>query len=100
MNEKEIISLQKAGEYEKAFNSVRRIEFDFTGTKDGQKVTGTAYIDNLAFNQNYFYELYGSTYIRPGTAAIAEFEEMHVKSIRIIVSSKTVNVSEIIVIGK
>ena len=94
------LMIYNSREYEKAFNSVRRIEFDFTGTKDGQKVTGTAYIDNLAFNQNYFYELYGSTYIRPGTAAIAEFEEMHVKSIRIIVSSKTVNVSEIVVIGK
>ena len=94
------LMIYNSREYEKAFTSVRRIEFDFTGTKDGQKVTGTAYIDNLAFNQEYFYDLYGTTYIRPGTAAIAEFEEMHVKSIRIIVSSKTVNVSEIVVIGR
>ena len=67
--------------------------------KEGSQ-PGTAYIDNLAFNQEYFYELYGSTYIRPGTAAIAEFDELHVKTIRIIVSSETVNVSEIVVIGK
>ena len=94
------IMIYNSREYEKAFTSVRIIEFDFTGTKDGQKVTGTAYIDDLAFNQEYFYELYGATYIRPGTAAIAEFDELYVKTIRIIVSSQTVNVSEIVVIGK
>ena len=58
------------------------------------------HIDNLAFNQEYFYELYGATYIRHGTAAIAEFAEMQVKCIRIIVSSETVKLSEIVVIGK
>lgn len=94
------LMIYNSREYDKAFSSVRRIELDFTGTKDGERVTGTAYIDNLAFNQNYFYELYGQTYIRPGVAAIAEFEEMHVKAIRIVVSSETVNVSEIVVIGK
>ncbi len=88
-------------EYEKAFKGIRRIEFDFTGEKDGQTVKGTAYIDNLKFNEKYFYELYGSTYILPGSAAIAEFEEMHVKTIRITFDVQTpINVSEIVVIGQ
>lgn len=87
-------------EYDKAFKSIRRIEFDFTGEKDGQTITGTAYIDNLKFNEKYFYELYGANYVLPGVSAIAEFEEMYVKTIRITFNSETpVNVSEIAVIG-
>ena len=88
-------------EYDKAFKQIDRIEFDFAGEKDGQTVQGTAFIDNLKFNENYFYELYGENYVIPASAATAEFDEMLVKTIRIVLDSKkATNISEIIVFGK
>lgn len=88
--------------YEKAFDNIRRIEMDFKGEKDGKVVEATAYIDNLKFNSDkYIYDLYGYNYIQPGAAAVAEFAELEVKTIRIILDTdKEVNISEIYVLGK
>ncbi len=93
--------IYNSNDYETAFKSVRRIEFDFTKKQNGQVIKGTAYIDNLKFNENYFYELYGQNYILPASAAIAEFEDLSVKEIRIIFDEdKTINLSEIMVLGR
>lgn len=95
------LMIYNSREYDKAFKQIDRIEFDFAGEKDGQTVQGTAFIDNLKFNENYFYELYGENYVIPASAATAEFDEMLVKTIRIVLDSKkATNISEIIVFGK
>ena len=93
------IMIYNSREYKKAFKSIRRIEMDFAGVKNGTQVKGTAYIDNLKFNENYFYEMYGQDCVIPASAAIAEFDELFVKSIRIVLD-KAVNVSEIVILGK
>lgn len=95
------LMIYNSKDYETAFDCIRRIEFDFLSEKDGETVKGTAYIDNLQFNQSYFYELYGEKYILPAAAAIAEFEDIYVKEIRIVLNvRKTVKISEIAVLGK
>ncbi len=95
------LMIYNSRDYDKAFKEIYRIEMDFISPKEGETVKGTVYIDNLKFNEKYFYELYNQTYVIPGTAAIAEFEEIKVKTIRIILNtSKAVNVSEIVVLGR
>ncbi|MBQ0098929.1 MAG: family 43 glycosylhydrolase, partial [Firmicutes bacterium] len=91
------IMIYNSKNYEKAFSSVNRIEFDFK-LKNGTE--GVAYIDNLKFNENYFYTENGEQKVLPCSASIAEFEEMYVNEIRIYFSDKIVNVSEIVVLGK
>jgi hypothetical protein len=95
------LMIYNSNDYETAFESVRRIEFDFAKKVNGETVKGTAYIDNLKFNEKYFYELYGQKYILPAAAALAEFEELSVKEIRIIFDTKkTIDLSEIMVLGR
>lgn len=69
-------------EFAHTFMHVSRVELDF---KDDDKgVSGTAYIDNLAFNWD-FYKAPGLQQMRPGGSAVALFKPMQVKSIRITV---------------
>lgn len=95
------LMIYNSNDYDTAFHSVRRVEFDFAKTENDKLVKGTAYIDDLKFNENYFYELYGQKYILPAAAAIAEFEELSVKEIRIVFDTeKTIELSEIAVLGR
>ncbi len=83
------------------FDKVDRIEFDFRKSdENGNTTKGTAFIDGLAFdNERYVDD--ESEVIRPGAAAIAEFEELEVKTIRLTFKSSTpINISEIVVLGK
>lgn len=103
--------------YDRAFIDVKRIEFDCRSA-DG-KFDGTAYIDNLAFNWDFYRNEYADA-MRPGGSAVAIFTPMQVKEIRItielpetrpedlqlidengyIVKQSLVAVSEIVVLGK
>ena len=103
--------------FEKAFMHIDRVEFDFKN--DDVPGGATAYIDNLAFDwQSYVTSARND--MRPGGSAVAVFEPMEVKEIRIIfkvpvdrpdelqildeegyvVQQQTVAVSEIAVLGK
>ena len=76
-------------EFAHTFINVSRVELDFKDEAKG--VSGTAYIDNLAFNWD-FYKTPGIQQMRPGGSAVALFKPMLVKSIRITVDP---NVSRI-----
>jgi len=89
--------------YDKAFVNIDRIEFDFKTIIESKTVLGKAYIENLKFD----FEKYAnseSKFMRPGAAAIAEFDEMLVKEITLTVpassSSDGFAISEIVVLGK
>lgn len=103
--------------FDKAFVDVDRVEFDF---KNEEVPEGAmAYINDLEFDWNNAKNSYTSD-VRPGTSAVAVFEPMQVKTIRItfklpaertgnleltdeegyIVDQDTVAVSEIAVLGK
>jgi hypothetical protein len=83
------------------FDKVDRIEFDFRKRDESGKLTkGTAFIDDLAFDSEKYVDD-ESEMIRPGTAAIAEFEELEIKTIRLTFKSDIpINISEIVVLGK
>lgn len=84
--------------FDTAFGSVARIEFDFLRPDNGE--TGTACIDFLGFDWNFYFDRNNQT-MRPGGSATAEFDELQVKEIRITLASQAaVNVSEIVVLGK
>lgn len=84
--------------FDTAFGSVARIEFDFLRPDNGE--TATAYIDSLGFDWNFYFDRNNQT-MRPGGSATAEFDELQVKEIRITLASQAaVNVSEIVVLGK
>ncbi len=90
--------------YEYFFKKVDRIEFDFKRTlTNGKEEKGIAYINNLEFDVNrHVYivdEDIGS--MRPGGSAIAQFNEIQVKEIRLTFKSDTkIAISEIFVLGK
>lgn len=103
--------------FEKAFVEVDRIEFDFRNDElpDG----ATAYIEDLEFDWTSYKNAITDD-MRPGGSAVAVFEPLEVKEIRItfelpierpellqllddegyVVSQEMVNVSEIAVLGK
>ena len=84
--------------FDSAFGSVARIEFDFRRPDNGE--TATAYIENLGFDWNFYFDRNNQA-MRPGGAATAEFAELTVKEIRItLVSNTAVNVSEIVILGR
>ena len=90
-------------DYEYHFDSVDRIEMDFVKTVNGADVEGTAYIDDLQFDTARYIntDIEGEEFMRPGGAAIAEFDELKVKEIRITFNSdKPIAISEIFVLGK
>ena len=73
-------------------------------TVDGKEVTGTAYIDNLKFDTERHIG-YNSdeqyNFMRPGGAAIAEYDELKVKEIRLTFKHDApIAISEIYVLGK
>ena len=103
--------------YEKAFPEVTRVEFDFMN--DALPKGATAFIDHLAFDWNMYKNPYAEE-MRPGGSAVAIFEPMKVKRIRItfklpmtrpeniqltddegyIADQTAVALSEIVVLGK
>lgn len=90
-------------DYEYHFESVDRIEMDFVKTVNGVDVEGTAYIDDLRFDTARYINtaVEGEEFMRPGGAAIAEFDELKVKEIRITFNSdRPIAISEIYVLGK
>ena len=90
-------------DYNYHWESIERVEMDFTRTVNGSTVTGTAYIDDLKFDVNKYInkELEGEEFMRPGGAAIAEFDELKVKEIRLTFDADApIAISEIYVLGK
>ena len=90
-------------DYNYHWESIERVEMDFTRTVNGSTVTGTAYIDDLMFDVNKYInkELEGEEFMRPGGAAIAEFDELKVKEIRLTFNADApIAISEIYVLGK
>lgn len=87
-------------DYQKSFVSVNKAEFEY---KKADGKTATAVINNLPFDWDWNCEAEVS-FMRPGGAAIAEFNEMPVKSIKIYVTSaqgaEDLALSEIFVMGK
>ena len=76
---------------------------DFTRTVNGSTVTGTAYIDDLKYDVEKYInkEVEGEEFMRPGGAAIAEFDELKVKEIRLTFNADApIAISEIYVLGK
>lgn len=101
--------------FEHSFVNIKRIELDFE--YEGQ--TGTAAIDELPFNWD-FYKMSTSFSMRPGGSAVAVFNPLKVKEIRVeielpkerpediaimddegnFIAQQKVAVSEIVVLGK
>ena len=91
-------------DYSFHWEKVDRVEMDFVKTVDGKEVTGTAYIDNLKFDTERHIG-YNSdeqyNFMRPGGAAIAEYDELKVKEIRLTFKHDApIAISEIYVLGK
>ena len=95
----------------KAFDSIEKIELYPSSLnaslKESAKVSSNRLVlrcENIPFDEDYFLEEY---FIRPGAAAIAEFEPVEVSKIVIHVSSKKlqesgseIGISDIAVLGK
>lgn len=91
-------------DYSFHWEKIDRVEMDFVKTVDGKEVTGTAYIDNLKFDTERHIG-YNSdeqyNFMRPGGAAIAEYDELKVKEIRLTFKHDApIAISEIYVLGK
>lgn len=92
---------------ENAFYEIKRVEFDTKNDKGHHEIM---YIDNLAFDWTAASSRDDIDVIRGGHAAIAEFYEMQVKTIRISIDIPTyeqidiasgiVGVGEIVVLGR
>ena len=97
------IMIYNSRDYTKSFLKVKRVEMDFI--KDG--IEGTAFIKNLEFDWNMNLQETGDK-MRAGGSAIAVFNELKVKEIRLTVEnpnkfegySGMVGISEIYVLGK
>ncbi len=87
-------------DYAETFVDVSKVEFEY---KRADGSTATAVIEDLPFDWDWNAEL-DFEFMRPGGSAIAEFNEMPVKSITITVSSAAdaehLALGEIIVLGK
>lgn len=94
------IMIYNSYDYLKTFVSVSKVEFEY---KKADGKTGVAVINNLPFDWDWNCEAEIS-FMRPGGAAIAEFDEMPVKSIKIYLTSASgaeeLALSEIFVLGK
>lgn len=77
--------------FENTFFNIARIEFDFTDTE--QNYSGTAYIENLAFDWDRYCPP-GTESMRSGGSAVAAFSPLMVSEIRITVDPKTSRVFE------
>ncbi len=86
-------------DYETTFDSVKKVELEY---KQASGATATAVIEDLQYDWDWFFED-DWEFIRPGGSALAEFDELPVKSITITVDSVTgsdLALGEIIVLGK
>jgi hypothetical protein len=100
------IMIYNSKTFDEAFGRISRIEFDF---KNDKVKSGIAYIDDLAFDWN-FYQNWFNDSMRPGGSATAEFDELLVKEIRVTIKTAlpdgvtaddfAVAVSEITILGK
>ena len=86
-----------------AFTTVERVEF--VCEEEGKEVV--RFIKDIQFGQENFQanDFDGAMYyVVPGSAAYAEFDELHVKSIRITVEvpegQEAVGISEVRILGK
>ena len=90
-------------DYKKHFESVEKIEFEAKKTINGKEKKIVALIEDLKFDVDRYInkEEEGFEFMRPGGAAIAEFDELKVKEIRITLRHDApIAVSEIAVLGK
>lgn len=87
--------------YETTFVQVEKVEFEFKSVNEaGKEVKGTAVINDLKFDWDN-YKMPSDTAMRPGGAALAEFDELAVKKIKITISGNIQKaVAEIVVLGK
>ena len=86
-------------EFNNTFVNVEKVEFEVKNAK-GKATTAT--VSNIAYDWDWHGEL-DWEFVRPGGAAIAEFNEMPVRKITITVNSATgyeLALSEIVVLGK
>lgn len=87
-------------DFEKTFAQIRKVEFEYK-TESGK--TATAVINGIPFDWTWNCET-DISFMRPGGAAIAEFKEMPVKSIKFYIDSAegadTLGISEIFILGK
>lgn len=94
------IMIYNSYDYLKTFVSVNKVEFEY---KKADGKTAIAVINNLPFDWDWNCEA-DASFMRPGGAAIAEFDEMPVKSIKIYLTSAQgadeLALSEIFVMGK
>lgn len=86
--------------YNNAFKNISHVEFDFLNEKFSSRTT---YIDNLEFDWNS-YKNASTNIMRPGGSAVATFDPMLVKTIRITLEmpeeQALVAISEIAILGK
>lgn len=98
------IMVYNSWDYALHWEKVDRVEMDFVKTVDGKEVKGTAYIDNLRFDVKRHIGYNGDeefNFMRPGGAAIAEYDELKVKEIRLTFKHDApIAISEIYVLGK
>ncbi len=87
-------------DYETTFSAVRSVEMDYLRSNGD---TATAVIENLGFDWDWCFED-ESGLIRPGGAAIAEFAELPIKEMRIVIDmpagAEEFAVGELVVLGK
>ncbi|MCI8488254.1 MAG: family 43 glycosylhydrolase [Clostridia bacterium] len=99
------IQIFNSKETDKRFEKIDRIELDFTYTdKDGNVIADKAYMKDLQYDFDRYTTHWNgelSDVARPGGSVCVEFDELKVKEIRITLNSdKSVNISEIFVLGK
>ena len=98
------IMVYNSYDYAMHWEKVDRVEMDFVKTVDGKEIKGTAYIDNLKFDTDRHIGHNGDeeyNFMRPGGAAIAEYDELKVKEIRLTFKHDApIAISEIYVLGK
>lgn len=107
------IMIYNSFDHTKAFENISRIEFYYRKEVKGTVGTGMAYINELGYDKEgslipkEYLEYKEETdfgQMRPGSSAIAEFDELEVNCIKIFVKKPSdntaVNISEIVVLGK
>lgn len=106
------IMIYNSYDYAHSFDSIDRIEFSYRKIISGEYYYGTAYIENLGFNfkshiiPQYYLLSKGQTdmnQLRPTGAAIAEFYELEINSVKIELSAPeradTCRIGEIRILG-
>ena len=87
-------------EYELTFAQVAKVEMEYLKA-DGSSAWIT--MNNLKYDWDWFFDS-EYEFVRPGGAAVAEFDELAVKTIKITVRSvegaEELGISEIVVLGK